>query len=500
MFLNLKPHFKNTLVFIFGGLFITFISLAIFNAEIGYLIIAGTFFVIFVPWMFVVFKGKIDPLDPVYMLSIYWMGYYVSGPLSWLISEGEHSYGLTARNSSWYLGQLVVIFGLILFYAGYYLTYKKNINFRQTIEISKFPRGLNLIIAILYVIIICGRVYLINNGWYFFADVSKEVPQDPFTSIIFFTESLSQIVYAYISLWLLGMGKLNTFKKRTFIFILIIEIIFWFLKGYRSMILPILLIPLTVLWYSNGWLPSKKFLLVIFLFAGFVALPLNTLYRLATVNVSGVSVDPSGRFFDVLGIAVENVIEKPSLAIPFAAASSEEGNLLLRIEGTSTIAVLVERLSPREYLYGETLIWPITIMIPNFLWSEKIYAYRFQQDEFCKYLNVYFRPCPAVMTQIGELYLNFGVLGVCFGMFFYGIFFKLFFKICISSNVNSSIKLLIFCSFSYRIIFLVEGGLIGQAPTFGRQLIFIFILGVISYVLTRSSSVKSVIQPSFYDR
>jgi len=438
------------------------------------------------PWLVARNRNSLDPFEPIYIVSLFWLFYYFIGPLYWQLNGFTHPFGLKATDSAWIVALILSAMGMSAFLFGYYHKVGKVIGKLGNRLPLGFYYRFGYIFPAIYILICVNRLYLIANGWYFFADTSKEVPGG-WVSVLLFADSISVLVYALLCMMMFERFHKQRLYIMVIVVIVVIEAAFAFIKGYRSMILAVVSVPFIVQWYLRGYLPSKALLVSAFLFISFVFLPLNTIYRLATINETGKSVDPASEVATVFAQGAEILTENPSLLVPFIADNPDGANFIVRLEGVSTLAALVDRLEDHDLLLGETLKWPILIMIPNILWPEKSEAYRLRQDEFCNYVDIVFRPCPVVMTQMGELYYNFWMVGILVGMFLFGVVYKAFYVYCIKYSTNVPFGIFLYAAFYYRLIFAIEGGIIGQAPAVSRQVIFALLVGYLFYVLRKSS-------------
>jgi hypothetical protein len=447
-------------------LVLTLLLAALALSQPGYALVGAVVIVVAVPWFIAGVRRRLDPFEPVYALSLFWGVYYVLGPL-WRYWKGEtHPFGVSVEDASWNTALVLIGLGLGAFLVGYYARTGERVGGGWRPLKERLSGEWTWLVVGLYAFTIGARLYQIREGWYFFAATTREVERG-WISVLFFVGSLWILAYAYLAVVMLGSRRAKLGRTLFFAVVVPIEVVFWFLSGYRSMILALFSIPLIVLWYRRRVFPAKG-IAVLAVTALFLVLPANTLYRLATIDPRGVSIDPGARFFDVLKTGLEIARESPSLLLPF---SSEEpqANFIERLEGVGTMAALLERVGPEDYLWGETLMWPVAMFVPNVLWPGKAEAYRLRQEEFCDFLNVSFRPCPAVMTQIGELYWNFGALGVIIGMFVWGFLCRAAYSACVPGAKEGTFGLWLYAAFWFRLIFMVEGGVIGQAPAVSRQ-------------------------------
>jgi hypothetical protein len=481
---------------------LTLLLTALVLSESGYALVAAVGIVVAVPWFIAGIRRRLDPFEPVYILSLFWAVYYVLSPL-WRYWKGEiHPFAVSVKDASWNTSLFLIALGLGAFIVGYYAKAGARLGGRWRLPKRRLSDKWMWLIAGLYAFSIGWRIYQIEQGWFFFAATTQET-ETGWISVLFFVGSLWTLAYAYLAVVMLGSSRTKLGMTLFFAVVVPIEVVFWFLSGYRSMVLAIVSMPLIVLWYRRRVFPAKS-LAVLAVTALFVVLPANTLYRLATIDPRGLSIDPGYRFFDTLKTGFEIAWERPSLLLPFSSEEAQ-ANFIERLEGVGTMAALLERVGYEDYLWGETLIWPVAMFVPNVLWPEKHEAYRLRQDQFCEFLNISFRPCPAVMTQLGELYWNFGAAGIIFGMFVWGFLCRAVYSACVTGAQEGAFGLWFYTAFWFRLTFIVEGGIIGQAPAISRQvavLVGIALLDLFMSVAIGAGRVKglgigSVKGPSF---
>jgi oligosaccharide repeat unit polymerase len=115
-------------------------------------------------------------------------------------------------------------------------------------------------------------------------------------------------------------------------------------------------------------------------------------------------------------------------------------SLTERLDGLTTLSVVVsnyEQLAPYEEAYElDNNIWKdMTIyLVPRIIWKEKPPA-----TDARKYSDLYFNQSDTsfVITPMGDLLRNFGVIGIPIGMLFIGLFLRIFYRALIEEQPRS---------------------------------------------------------------
>lgn len=96
------------------------------------------------------------------------------------------------------------------------------------------------------------------------------------------------------------------------------------------------------------------------------------------------------------------------------------------------------------YKNGGTFLSAASNFIPRFLWSNKV-AYNFDSvfsTEYAGWLSTEGGSVVTGATVIGELYINFGIIGVVIGMFLIGLLCKSIYKNLIGTQAVGDLKIL----------------------------------------------------------
>lgn len=128
------------------------------------------------------------------------------------------------------------------------------------------------------------------------------------------------------------------------------------------------------------------------------------------------------------------------------------GNVMARIHGIDSFSLIVKYTNYDNLRWGRTLLAaPLQALIPQFLWPDKdvVLGSLIGGEEFARDYFLYEASKGGIgITQIGELYMNFLLPGVMFGMMIYGIFYRLMYLYFVRKNGHSG------AIFIYSVIFL----------------------------------------------
>ncbi len=91
-----------------------------------------------------------------------------------------------------------------------------------------------------------------------------------------------------------------------------------------------------------------------------------------------------------------------------------------------------------DYQHGKTLLGVIMNAVPTFLWPAKDQAIVSAGNLMAMHLWFLGKAAPSGVgtSQIGELYMNFGVAGVTVGMFILGAFYRFVYSYLIERNLH----------------------------------------------------------------
>ncbi|PYQ65601.1 MAG: hypothetical protein DMF54_10600 [Acidobacteria bacterium] len=195
---------------------------------------------------------------------------------------------------------------------------------------------------------------------------------------------------------------------------------------------------------------SVKVIVVSLLAIVFVLYPVGQVYRVVSVPVlnSGPSQVPGV----LQGVADDLSRMTPAGYVDFSLTSA-----FGRVNYALVLTRLEETYPQREpYLYGQTYLPAITILIPRSIWPDKpTFDFYNRFGRATGILNPSDTGTSVLYSSIGELYLNFGLIGLLVGMVLYGLLFKFLYSLVQIPEFRPSAVLL------YSLVFLdlvrVEG-------------------------------------------
>jgi hypothetical protein len=111
-----------------------------------------------------------------------------------------------------------------------------------------------------------------------------------------------------------------------------------------------------------------------------------------------------------------------------------------RFNEAATVSALWEAVpSTLEYKYGKTYLPVVTWIVPRFIWHDKpTFQYFNEIGHVTGMIGPFDTATTIVYTSIGELYLNFGVLGVPLGMFAIGMLSRWLYQSLIAGTRNQA--------------------------------------------------------------
>lgn len=165
--------------------------------------------------------------------------------------------------------------------------------------------------------------------------------------------------------------------------------------------------------------------------------PFGQLWRTAykTVDATGPG--------DIPTVAAE-VADEVSTMGPGDYLGYAIGERFERLNEAATVAALRETVpSTMDYKYGETYLPIVTWAIPRFIWPDKpTFQYFNEIGHTTGLIGPFDTVTTIVYTSIGELYLNFGDLGVPLGMFLLGMLTRWLYQALIVGAPNQTGMLL----------------------------------------------------------
>ncbi len=331
----------------------------------------------------------------------------------------------------------------------------------------EYKRTLVVFCSVFFLDLIVKGIRIFNNG-YFHLQKSQSFVNSSFYSLIGLLDWLGPTALAIAFVYYFYLLKIGDFRYRIWRVIawtvFAIEFIYGFLSLSRfSTIIPIL-IYLIIKHYAYN--RSFKRVIIAGLLIFFVLMPVINFYK------------NSVSFF--YNYATENKIELKGLQ-QFVIDSS-----IGRVNQSKNIFMVFEKTN--KFLYGRTLLnFFVSLGPPRFIWKNKpiinANGNNFGRSYGILSSNDY--QTSVGPTIVGDLYLNFGVWGIIFGMLFFGTLFRFIFDFLIGKSNFSLSGIVIYSIFWIQIIKGTEDWI---APVWAGLVKLFVILLIIHLFLAKDKS------------
>lgn len=347
------------------------------------------------------------------------------------------------------LGLVYALLGICAFLFGYYSGFGD----RPSVPISLRSGGMskttsNGVVA-LFVIGAACRAYVYSTGYYTrFLAGQRESPPGYLMVIDYI---------GFGSYYALMLGVALTFVPGTS-------------KGFKLFVWTVL-VPVTFIMAMLGGAKSEVIWLVLGILLAYHYLVKPITWKVLLLNVMWIILlmfpvvntyrEVSGMNLDLTPIQVLPLMgEALSSYFSYDYAENVFDAFMGRFPGIDAVSVVV-KFTPEfwPFQYGKTIIIaPIIAFIPTILWPEK-YAFINSIVDGVEFGRLYFgldeNASGVSITQLGELYLNFGWFGILVGMFLIGILFRFVYRTFIEYGRNP-LGLLVYVFVYVHLIF-VEG-------------------------------------------
>jgi hypothetical protein len=277
-----------------------------------------------------------------------------------------------------------------------------------------------LTVALLYAIGWMARALQVASGEYFHSSTTATAS----TGATFFVDSVAAV--PTLATALVGaaayMGWAERHRRawtRTFWGLLAIEAAWYLPSGERARLAGLALATLILMYYARGQRVPWRSLIVGTLLLGLVVFPLVHYYRGQWGDDWTYQKAPVRAFQEGVNALTTN---DPATTLKLGFTVS-----LSRLSDVASVATIVSKgreLSPREP--GETLSWTLDAVIPRAIAPSKYDPGTFG-NEFGRAYTIlpHFNFTTAIaISQPGELFVNFGWLGVAIGMAVLGAVFR----------------------------------------------------------------------------
>lgn len=199
-----------------------------------------------------------------------------------------------------------------------------------------------------------------------------------------------------------------------------IQLFFAFLGGPKQYFIPIVIAPLICYHYFRGRVPVFPLLLAGCIFV-LIIFPIMTTYRNLDPGLLR-SLDLSAQLDYAVAGVWDRVSEKGLLEYIFWGLEL----VVERMDGIYTFTgVLMNVPDSMEYQWGKTIMVGFAMLVPTFIWEEK---YDYLSTVITWGVGIFGPDATGSgisITHPGELFLNFGPIGMLLGMLIFGAAFRL---------------------------------------------------------------------------
>ncbi len=371
-----------------------------------------------------------------------------------------------------YRAPLYLLIGLLFFVIGYFsklfsFIIRKAPNiFRSEWNFKRVP----WIFGAMFLAGLFAKLVKFLAGGYFFSDKDIAFIKGPFYSAIGFLGWFSYIALAIAFISYYALKRIGDERYKIWRFVawgtLVFELIYAFPTCMKMNVLFPVMLFLVIRWYME----KKSLSLVIF--AGLVIVLI--LFPLANVCRSPQVLQ---RHF---------VVDESTGKInAFQAANFVTKNFVGRM---NQYYVFTQTLEAQEtFLYGKPFLkFFVSLGPPRFIWKDKPIITP-DGNEFGRRIGV-LNPddfeTSVGATVVGDLYMNFGLLGIIFGMLLMGVLFRIFFEYLIKGTNHSFSGILIYSIAWVRLMKGMENTI---APVYAGLVKIVIVLIVLHFLLVSKS-------------
>lgn len=419
-----RAEFLRILFLCFGfSLFAAIVSVAVTGFDQGMVFLELAFLSVIALWPFMIRLGYVNLLHPVYWVcATFFFHICVRGwliALQWKPLQLSSTY-LSHSDAIALLPEALLLSGagLLLFYLGYFAGFGKALGVRLRSKIPLRLRPSACAVKWLFVLWILGctfQILSVQSGGAFWLSVIKSAEAQYNYAVVGPLDLLARLhkvsFVALTALYFLRRKK-QARLQLLLIFMVLVEAGFGVFSGYKQFIIqPFLMLLLA---YSiSGWKGRQNIikwglaLVLLLLFSGTLVVS----FRAYALHLG-----PEAGTLATLVQALSGMGESLGSVIDALGNRLVLDNLLL------TLAYVPD---PIPYAYGGTFL-PKTLFsfIPQFIWPERNRVW--SRDLFWELQGPYVGG--TAPTLVGDLYFNFGILGVLSGMFLIGFLLRFIYE------------------------------------------------------------------------
>ena len=461
------------------GLVCLFVMIYFFNLinDLTLLLSIALSLLCVVPLVHARYHKTIDMFEIIYPFSAY---FFIGFPLRALLIYYE-PLQLRMANAipySYYLDYLdtalvYMIIGFSAFLIGYYSRISKHI--AQLIPKPLFLERENISVSKVMLVFLFGcvfRVISLKLGYGFFRPSHSE--------LLKVTGSLNYYLLAFGDFAIFGtfliavMYYMNpsmrkNLKALLWCLLIPLDIFYGFIfVGKKQLIIPLLVVMMAINYFKRRI--ATKQLIITLVLVVFIIFPTINFYR-DSFSRLGLKNPES---FSAVVFNLEKIYSNLS-AMPFSDyvvlsifylcnRSTSIDNVAAAIKFTPQV---------RDFQYGKYwILIPAVAFIPRAIWKNKPdidYSVGFGEDYLGHTSGVAWGT-----TNPGDFYMNFGVLGILFGMFFLGVLFKTLYRYFVDVEGPKPLKIFIYAFLMFQMVNGFEGNIVAIYSVVLKTLLFLY--------------------------
>lgn len=395
---------------------------------------------------------------------------------------------ITGISFKWLNQALLLVFlGLMGLWLGYkfgnIFKYNSSAPKFKSVKSAQLFETSDLFIIALFLTGNIVQFWLLKAGLYSYAGEWQGLEKISFLQPVRIIASFS--TYAIVLLAIKEFFKPNSKRRNAFLYLLVGVQVFWgLLSGMKGHIIAPLILITVVYFYSKKLLPWKIILTALLIIP--LIIPIHDVYR-ETLHRRKITRDVRTLLVD-LNKASKTALKKKEISSIF---NETYKFFIMRYSFLESIAIVIRDRPYIGSLGSRNLYYqlPLLIFIPRAIWPNKP-TLSLGKEFAIKYLGFPSdtRTSEAI-TTIGDLYINFGILGVFFGAFILGLIYRFFYSWFMHKFSKPAI-------FVYSILFMsiiypgFEATLPMTLTVLFKRFIILLILASIAYKVKPSSLLK----------
>jgi hypothetical protein len=424
-----------------------------------------------------------DPFSLLPLIAIFYLLGFVAGAVYFHYAGREQ--GFTFNEATLNAGLAMGLLG----FAGLLLGYVTNPLRRAVALAPRFPvlrRNVSPLRIVVPLLALgwTARAMQLAKGLYFHDAPQGEIAANTgATAIVQTVAALPTVAVALIgaAAYLGRFERRQAFFQRAFWALTIVEALWYFPTGERGQVLGVALMALIVAFYAGGRRIPWKLLVVTGILVTFVLFPFIQTYRGSFGEQHVYQREPG----QSLKIALESMTSR-SLGENFEAGLD---SVFSRFNDVASVATILHK--GREVMGlapGETLRWTVEASVPRFVYPQKEDPGRFHNRFGRTYdiLEDWNFHTSIATTQPGELYLNFGWLGVILGMPIVGALYRAI-NDFLAARWSDPAALAVYSVITWPLIYGLESiivlGVVGALKLLLISTVLIWVLGRLSWSL-----------------